>query len=590
MKILSLFCGLILTIRRIKGDLTVQSETSTLTRRQVESPDLSHSGFVYAPGDGNLYLNGELFNFRSFNAPTIFEGGEYQGRDILKSIAAFGAPVTRTYTLQIANDALENGKMPPSAGHITGWDKSSNDWIYNEDQWRTTDQMLDLSRHYGVKLIIPIINQDYGNPDLNYIGDFIDLIRHRYGIYGFKDAAKRVDFFTDKTMLEAFKKLITFFLNRVNTYSGIRYGDDKTILAFETGNEMSWKPSPNTSSQPAPAQWTIAVSQHLKTLAPKTLVMDGSYSRHPAFAWEEEALKSKYVDLFGYHFYGQGDTEAFEKLHAKVRAYGKTLVIAEHGFYKEASIWRDVYKRFNCAGTLAWSLLPHSEKSGFVTRSEGHNIHGYHVPGWRNQTSKQFDTQEEEVISATYDASYHILGREPPPKPVPGRPEAFIVSNGSNAGLSWRGEAWAAGYEVFGAEAWGREFRLISDVIPDNVEPGGIFLPLNPARPTELLHITTLKPKSDEPHKGWVDLKWCRKRSILGCQDSPQAPGSAGMDHLGNFVGKSSMKVMPIMTPLRDRNHSGGWFSVRGVSADGTPGKHSRPVFLKTGEQNDRRG
>jgi endo-1,4-beta-mannosidase len=73
------------------------------------------------------------------------------------------------------------------------------------------------------------------------------LIRHRYGIYGFKDAAKRVDFFTDKTMLEAFKKLITFFLNRVNTYSGIRYGDDKTILAFETGNEMSWKPSPNTS-------------------------------------------------------------------------------------------------------------------------------------------------------------------------------------------------------------------------------------------------------------------------------------------------------------------------------------------------------
>jgi hypothetical protein len=90
-----------------------------------------------------------------------------------------------------------------------------------------------------------------------------------------------------------------------------------------------------------------------------------------------------------------------------------------------------------------------------VTRSEGHNIYGYHVPGWRNQTSKQFDTQEEEVISSTYDASYQILGREPPPKPVPGRPEAFIVSNGSHAGLSWRGEAWAAGYEVFGVRFCG---------------------------------------------------------------------------------------------------------------------------------------
>jgi hypothetical protein len=156
-------------------------------------------------------------------------GGEYQGRDILKSIAAFGAPVTRTYTLQIANDALENGKMPPSAGHITGWDKSSNGiplflrifyvWnlhnldssrkilIYNNlfcrfistcrrldiqwgsvedngsnvkfllswffifcDRWgshsarlKSCFDRLDLSRHYGVKLIIPIINQVGGS-------------------------------------------------------------------------------------------------------------------------------------------------------------------------------------------------------------------------------------------------------------------------------------------------------------------------------------------------------------------------------------------------------------------------------------------
>ncbi|KAI7966295.1 hypothetical protein MJO29_002043 [Puccinia striiformis f. sp. tritici] len=103
------------------------------------------------------------------------KGGEYQGRDILKSVAAFGNPVTRTYTLQISNDALQFGKLPASSGHVTGWDKNSNDWIYNESQWRKMDQMLDLSRHYGVKLIIPIINQDYGNPESNYIGDFNDV-------------------------------------------------------------------------------------------------------------------------------------------------------------------------------------------------------------------------------------------------------------------------------------------------------------------------------------------------------------------------------------------------------------------------------
>ncbi|KAI7961473.1 hypothetical protein MJO28_001962 [Puccinia striiformis f. sp. tritici] len=257
MKIFSIFVGFMWS-KRSKCD--------------TNAPDLvdrSHPGFVYAPGDGNLYLDGKLFNFRNFNAPTIFEGGEYQGRDILKSVAAFGNPVTRTYTLQISNDALQFGKLPASSGHVTGWDKNSNDWIYNESQWRKMDQMLDLSRHYGVKLIIPIINQDYGNPESNYIGDFndvrprfiwpivlqaddhkltlINLIRHRYGIYGYKDAGNRIDFFKDRIMIDSFKKLITFFLERVNTYNGIRYGDDNTILAFETGNEMSWGQFANLS-------------------------------------------------------------------------------------------------------------------------------------------------------------------------------------------------------------------------------------------------------------------------------------------------------------------------------------------------------
>ncbi|POW14178.1 hypothetical protein PSTT_03192, partial [Puccinia striiformis] len=114
MKIFSIFVGFMWS-KRSKCD--------------TNAPDLvdrSHPGFVYAPGDGNLYLDGKLFNFRNFNAPTIFEGGEYQGRDILKSVAAFGNPVTRTYTLQISNDALQFGKLPASSGHVTGWDKNSN--------------------------------------------------------------------------------------------------------------------------------------------------------------------------------------------------------------------------------------------------------------------------------------------------------------------------------------------------------------------------------------------------------------------------------------------------------------------------------
>lgn len=64
------------------------------------------------------------------------------------------------------------------------------------------------------------------------------------------------------------------------------------------------------------------------------------------------------------------------------------------------------YQEFDCAGALIWSLRGHSQQSGFDTHSEGNNIFSYHAPGWLNQTSASFDTQESAVVSATYNARY----------------------------------------------------------------------------------------------------------------------------------------------------------------------------------------
>lgn len=57
---------------------------------------------------------------------------------------------------------------------------------------------------------------------------------------GYEAAQRQVDWFTDAGMMEGFKKLITFLLDRTNTVNGVRYGDDDTVLAFETGNELNW--------------------------------------------------------------------------------------------------------------------------------------------------------------------------------------------------------------------------------------------------------------------------------------------------------------------------------------------------------------
>lgn len=518
-------------------------------------------------------------------------GGEYEGRDVLQSILGFGTPVTRTYTLQVANDQFEYGKLPPSAAHITGWDYNLQDWIYNENEWRKMDQMVHLSRRYGVKLIIPIINQDYGNPYSDYIGNFNDLIRHRYNIYEYKAASQQIDFFTDSNMIDAYMKLITFFLNRINTYNGIRYGEDHTILAFETGNELNWGIS-KEGPGPPPAQWTLEISRHLKKLAPRTLVMDGSFSRNPTNAWREEVLTSQSVDIMSYHFYGGGDTESFDMLNEKVRAYSKTLVIGEHGFYSDVNHWRRVYEKMTCAGALVWSLYPHSEYGGFLTHGEGHNVHGYHVPGWQNQTSPEFDIQEAEAVASTYDASFSILGLEPPPKPVPGAPEVFFVENGTNVGLSWRGTAWAAGYEVFGAETRSHHFELISEIISDNVVAGGLLVPLNPQRPTQFLHGNPRRSKVKGARENWTDNKWCFRGKGLGCNWVPPLQDlidNAQKDIFRDTIGAHRLKLLPSMLTQGNGN-SGGWYSVRAVSVDGVPGRRSEPVFLPTEWSNQERG
>lgn len=99
--------------------------------------------------------------------------------------------------------------------------------------------------------------------------------------------------------LGSFKLILDFLLNRVNTINGCRYGDDPTILAWETGNEMNYR-----GMRPAPASWTLMVAKHLKSRAPRTLVMDGSFARNDDVdaCYPKEVLESSDVDIISYHY------------------------------------------------------------------------------------------------------------------------------------------------------------------------------------------------------------------------------------------------------------------------------------------------
>ncbi|KNZ56908.1 hypothetical protein VP01_2289g1 [Puccinia sorghi] len=610
-------------------------------------------GFVSAPGDGHLYIDGELFDFRSFNSPTMFDGapftsGEFETRDLAETISAFGSAVTRTYTLHVANTIFADGKQPSAQAHILGWNNYTNDWIYNETNWRNIDKASHVLTHRSIPRLFvqapsisPTWSQtyhpthqssrheinlpDYGSPDTDWVGNFNDLIRHRYNMRNYTEAQRRVDWFTDRAMISSFKQIITHFLNRINTYNGIRIGDDQTVLAIETGNEMNWAYGNWTTLQrPAPSNvteffffffffWNTSGPSKLPSTSSLLLPglwswMEASISRNATMAWEDEVLDSPHMPDVGSKL-EESDLKYANwkmaqvipgfintRLEERVRAHGKTFILGEHGFYDKVEVYESFYKNMTCAGALIWSLRPHSENGGFVTHGEGNNIYSYHAPGFRNQTSRNFDTQEADVVSSTYNASYRVLRLEPPPKPVPAPPEAFILTNGTHTGISWRGSAWAQQYEIYGAVVQGLRFNRICHSLTDNVDAGKLFVPLDPSDPTKPIDVKLPAPIPEESHAGWVDTKWrwagvstagsFRTESAVTAEpDAEPPPFSEGRDaHQHVYWRLPTNSSSPPSTPHPDSTpFSGGWFSVRAISPDGVPGGISQSVFLTTG-------
>ena len=100
---------------------------------------------------------------------------------------------------------------------------------FNEEAFRSLDLILQVANEQGVRLIIPLVN--------NWIWQ-----GGRGEYAGFRGKTKD-DFWTDPQLIADFKETIRFVLTRTNTLTGVRYCDDKAILCWETGNELS-SPAP----------------------------------------------------------------------------------------------------------------------------------------------------------------------------------------------------------------------------------------------------------------------------------------------------------------------------------------------------------
>jgi hypothetical protein len=335
-----------------------------------------------------------------FRLPTAFEID-----DALATIQQMGGRVARAYVLSVR----KTNDPPGLPRHILGAAQ------LNEEAMVVFDQVLATAHRRGVRLIIPFIDQ------ASWWGGIEEFA-------GFRGKSKD-EFYTDPQVKEDYKRLVSVILHRVNTCTGVRYMDDKAVLAWELGNELQ-----------APTAWVREMAPYVKQLDPNHLVAE-SYFTDPDNAG---------VDIVQDHLYQGDPVRMIQQMQASVkRAAGrKAYLVGEFGFVTTEgmrAVMDTILQEPAICGGLIWSLRFHNHDGGYYWHQEPHGgdfFKAYHWPG--GPAGEPYD--ETRFMRLVRDKAWQIQNRPAPALEAPAAPELFSVTDGGI--VTWRGATGAAGYDL----------------------------------------------------------------------------------------------------------------------------------------------
>jgi mannan endo-1,4-beta-mannosidase len=379
--------------------------------------------------------------------------------DAILSIKGAEGRVIRTYCL---------GFGPRH--HVTGLDQ------YYEPAWVAFDNALALCRTHGVKLIVPIIN-NHCTLGAGYFGDYISLCQFRN--------LPASQFYKNPILRQDMKDIIMYMLNRTNTVNGIKYCDDSSILAWQLGNELcGWDGPVNMDEY---LDWVFDISTFIKTLAPNTLVADGTLGgRNASKRFLPQLLQYPALDIFSNHYYhGDEDLNRINVDSKLVASYGKAFLCGEFGFEDRPCIkvFNQVLANSRVSGALIWSLRYHSRDGnfiidllgGFYTHQEDGGYYSFHIPGFQSNTSDGFGPSELKMAKFVRNLNLKIQNRSTStqfPTPPSCHPAAGFIQS-PNA-LRWFGSAWASSYQIERKEGDDSSI-IIATSVSDNVSTGKVI-------------------------------------------------------------------------------------------------------------------
>lgn len=244
--------------------------------------------------------------------------------------------------------------------------------VINPAAWDVRDYVLYAAREYGLRVIMTLTdNYAY------YHGGKYDFINFRRGSLANGGAS----FYTNKAVIAAYIYYINQFMTRVNSYTGVAYVNDPTILAWETGNELGGYIN---AEQWPPLSWTHTVRATINKYDKNHLIMDGSngfwnYTNNA----EAAGLQSRYITMMTDHGYPRNNGIINHEIGQLNNIYFKKFfLIGEYDWTADQggvplSTYLDLIEANKPnIGDMIWNVMGHDPQCcRFVSHNDGYSMY-----------------------------------------------------------------------------------------------------------------------------------------------------------------------------------------------------------------------